>query len=52
MRDLMLFLVVLIFSVTEKVATPKIFYVGHDNNLFYFQMEYVVGKTMAEFLKV
>lgn len=38
------------FIKSEKVLTPKILNYGYDNELFYFDMQYIKAKTMAEYV--
>ena len=38
------------FVHTERVFAPKVFNKGFQNNLFGFSMEYISGKTLAEYI--
>ncbi len=38
------------FFKSSNVSTPNILNYGYDNELFYFDMEYVKAKTMAEYI--
>lgn len=39
------------YNSTIEIATPKIISSGYENGLFYFDMEFIRGKTLAEYIQ-